>query len=132
MFLKFKKHSGHFNLFLLLICLAFLPPVFSGYHISSDPPEKESAFKLTIDNIMQGEELVGTSPTGLMWSYDSQQVYFRWREPGAKTAGFYVLNLKDLKPKAISPEEMLKSPPLIPPVSVEPLAVLVSRLQPAV
>jgi len=117
MLLKFKKHSAHFNLFLLLTLLAFLPPLFSGHYLSSESPEKESAFKLTIDNIMQGEELVGTSPAGLMWSYDSQQVYFRWREPGAKTAGFYVLNLKDLKPKAISPEEMLKSPPLLPPAS---------------
>ncbi len=74
--------------------------------------ESATPFKLTIDNIMQGEELVGQSPSALMWSYDSQKLYFRWRKPGEKTAGFYALNPKELTPKQVTIDEILKNPPL--------------------
>ncbi len=108
--------------FLLLFWhfLVFQSSIFAGNNIpfiSGQSQEKLPAFRLTIDNIMQGEELVGTSPTAIMWSYDSQKVYFRWREPGSKTASFYTVNVKDLKPKTISLDEILKSPPLLSPVS---------------
>ena len=38
-------------------------------------------FDLTVDNIMRGELLVGTSPSQIRWSEDSRHVYFRWRNP---------------------------------------------------
>ncbi|MCX7972922.1 MAG: S9 family peptidase [Candidatus Aminicenantes bacterium] len=102
----------------LLIILLIWPSIVFGHNslfLSSDEAqEKVTPFRLTIDNIMQGEELVGTSPTAVMWSYDSQKLYFRWRDPKDKTAGFYMVNLKDLKPKATTIEEIFKSPPIIP------------------
>ena len=44
---------------------------------------KPAAFRLTIDNIMRGEEMIGTSPSDVQWSYDSRILYFRWKKPGA-------------------------------------------------
>lgn len=114
-----KKKSISPIFFCLWLFLAFNPSILgiknSSSDILRDPQEKLSAFKLTIDNIMQGEELVGTSPSALMWSFDSQKIYFRWREPSSKTVGFYTLNLKELKPKPTNLDEILKSPPYIPP-----------------
>jgi dipeptidyl aminopeptidase/acylaminoacyl peptidase len=45
-----------------------------------------TAFALTIDNIMRGPELYGTSPSRVRFSDDSRQVYFRWKRPGVDTA----------------------------------------------
>jgi dipeptidyl aminopeptidase/acylaminoacyl peptidase len=42
-------------------------------------------FKLTVENIMRGPELVGTSPSNVRFSADGRQVYFRWRRPGLDT-----------------------------------------------
>ena len=54
-------------------------------------------FDLSVQNIMRGPELVGTSPRSLggggffggarfSWSPDSRYVYFRWQQPGVDTA----------------------------------------------
>ena len=55
-------------------------------------------FDLTVQNIMRGQELVGSSPRPLggggyfrggmahTWSPDSRYVYFRWEQPGVDTA----------------------------------------------
>lgn len=114
---KTMRNSFMSIMLLKLLILLFIGPYFHLAYSTPSPlaeelQERSSSFKLTIDNIMQGEELVGTSPSQVMWSHDSQKIYFRWRDPKGKTPGFYVVNLKDLKPKAISFEEILKSPPL--------------------
>ena len=41
-------------------------------------------FALTVDNIMRGPELVGYEPAQPRWSYDSEHVYFQWKEHTAK------------------------------------------------
>ncbi|HEX5520997.1 MAG TPA: prolyl oligopeptidase family serine peptidase [Longimicrobiaceae bacterium] len=38
-------------------------------------------FRLTVENIMRGELLVGTSPSEVRWAEDSRTVWFRWRDP---------------------------------------------------
>ena len=43
-------------------------------------------FQLTVENIMRGADLVGTSPSNVRFSADGRYVYFRWRSPGADTA----------------------------------------------
>jgi dipeptidyl aminopeptidase/acylaminoacyl peptidase len=47
----------------------------------SAPASRDSAFDLSVENIMRGELLVGRSPDEVRWSPDSRHVYFRWREP---------------------------------------------------
>jgi dipeptidyl aminopeptidase/acylaminoacyl peptidase len=37
-------------------------------------------FALTIDNIMRGPALVGYEPAQPRWSYDSQHIYFQWKQ----------------------------------------------------
>jgi dipeptidyl aminopeptidase/acylaminoacyl peptidase len=41
-------------------------------------------FALTIDNIMRGPGLVGYEPAQVRWSFDSQRVYFQWKQAGDK------------------------------------------------
>ena len=75
--------------------------------------EKAAAdFKLTIDNIMRGEELVGAGPSGVTWSHDGNELYFRWKKPGEKTAEFYAMSKTDPAPRKITAGEMMKRPPL--------------------
>lgn len=75
---------------------------------STEKPE----FKLTIDNIMKGPELVGSAPSNPMWSVDGSKLYFRWQKPGEKRAQFYAISKSNLIPQKITPEEILKCPPL--------------------
>src|ERR1035441_2933846 len=37
-------------------------------------------FALTIDNIMRGPALVGYEPAQPRWSYDSEHIYFQWKQ----------------------------------------------------
>lgn len=41
-------------------------------------------FNLTIDNIMRGPALVGFEPAQVRWSFDSQLVYFQWKQASDK------------------------------------------------
>jgi dipeptidyl aminopeptidase/acylaminoacyl peptidase len=42
-------------------------------------------FPLTVESIMRGPDLVGTSPFNVQFSADGRYVYFRWRQPGTDT-----------------------------------------------
>jgi len=70
-----------------------------------------SSQKLSITEIMKGEEFVGTSPSFIMWSVDSQYVYFRWKNPEEKEISLYRLSPVKLKPEKIKIEDMLAHPP---------------------
>ena len=59
----------------LLIALALLCP-FSL---------RAQGFRLTVENIMRGPDLVGVSPSNGRFSADGKYVYFRWRSPGLDT-----------------------------------------------
>jgi len=74
------RNSGlryHFLLtrkFLLLLALAlFLAQA-----------QSTGQFALTIDNIMRGTALVGYEPAQPRWSYDSQHIYFQWKQSTEK------------------------------------------------
>lgn len=49
------------------------------------------AGQLTIDQIMEGTDFIGTSPSQVRWAGDSDRIYFRWREPGQEDSATYVI-----------------------------------------
>ena len=49
-------------------------------------PPAAATFDLSIENIMRGPELYGTSPSRVRFSDDARFVYFRWRRPEVDTA----------------------------------------------
>ena len=72
------------------------------------------AFELTVDSIMRGPDLVGYPPTGVYWSQDSRQVYFRWKragEPRLKETDLYVVNADGTGLRRLSEDEARKAPP---------------------
>ncbi|HNB70912.1 MAG TPA: prolyl oligopeptidase family serine peptidase [Acidobacteriota bacterium] len=81
--------------------------------------EKETAskpaFALTIDNIMRGPDLVGTTPTQVRWSRDSQKVYFSWKEPGEpreKDPDTFMVNRDGSNLQRLSEADARNAPPI--------------------
>jgi len=96
----------------LLLTVLFLLTI-SVWSLSLPAQEaKPVPFRMTIDNIMRGEEMIGQSPTEVQWSYDSQILYFRWKAPQEKEAALYALDRGRLVPRKITTEEMMKRPPV--------------------
>ena len=50
------------------------------------------AMTLTIDSIMRGPALVGSSPSNIRWSKDSSKIYFSWQKAGAENSATFVVN----------------------------------------
>jgi hypothetical protein len=65
------------------------PP--SGPATPAKPPTGPMSM-LTVDSIMRGPKLVGTSPTAVRWSKDSSKIYFTWQKAGDDQSGTYVVN----------------------------------------
>jgi dipeptidyl aminopeptidase/acylaminoacyl peptidase len=64
----------------MMACLArkfFLPFTLAVFFAQAQPAEH---FALTIDSIMRGPALVGFEPAQARWSYDSEHVYFQWKQ----------------------------------------------------
>jgi dipeptidyl aminopeptidase/acylaminoacyl peptidase len=77
-----------------------------------DVPAKP--FALTVDSIMRGPRLVGYPPSGVYWSQDSQQIYFRWKradEARLKEMSLYVVNRDGTGLRRLSDEEAKQAPP---------------------
>jgi len=74
----------------------------------------EEPFELTIDSIMKGPDLVGTSPSSVMWSTDGKNLYFRWKKTDEEQIEFYFISISDPTPKKTTIDEILKNPPIIP------------------
>jgi dipeptidyl aminopeptidase/acylaminoacyl peptidase len=53
---------------------------------------KPAVMAMTIDSIMRGPALVGSSPTNIRWSKDSSRIYFSWQKAGAENSGTFVVN----------------------------------------
>jgi dipeptidyl aminopeptidase/acylaminoacyl peptidase len=70
------------------------------------------AFKMTIENIMRGADLVGTEPSGIAWSVDGTKLYFRWKKPTEKQAEWYFITKQNLTPQKTTAAEMQKLPAL--------------------
>ncbi|MDH5706400.1 MAG: S9 family peptidase [Candidatus Aminicenantes bacterium] len=99
----FKK-----QLFFLLVLVLLIT---GAVHTQEKSPEP-AKFELTIDNIMKGEELIGTAPSNIMWSVDGSRLYFRWTKPGEERSEFYAITPSNLTPQKIEAEDLLKLPPL--------------------
>jgi len=80
--------------------------------VQTQTAKPASPFKMTIDNIMRGAELVGTEPSGVAWSVDGTKLYFRWKKPGEKQADWHFLTKTNLTPQKTTAEEMQKLPPV--------------------
>jgi dipeptidyl aminopeptidase/acylaminoacyl peptidase len=60
---------------------------------------------LTVDSIMRGPKLVGSSPSGLRWSKDSSKLYFTWQKAGDERSSTYVVNRDGSGLRALSTDE---------------------------
>ncbi len=90
----------------LPLCCLFLLPVC----LLAQPKPRPV---LTLDAIMQDPKLaVGTSPSGIFWSDDSQTIYFNWNPERAKGDSLYKIVLTgDRKPVKVSMAERRMLPP---------------------
>ena len=70
-----------------------------------------SKFKLTVDSIMRGPDLVGWPQTSLRWSADSRTLYFEWRKPGEDEASTYAVGRDGGQPVKLSDDEVKNIPP---------------------
>ncbi len=73
-------------------------------------------FALTIDNIMRGPALVGFEPAGPRWSYDSEHVYFQWKQHTDKEAApmdTYVANRDGSGLRKLTDAEVRQLPPAV-------------------
>ena len=52
---------------------------------------RSQSIRLTIDQIMEGADFSGTSPSDVRWSVDGKSVYFRWKKAADKTEALYVV-----------------------------------------
>jgi dipeptidyl aminopeptidase/acylaminoacyl peptidase len=52
--------------------------------LQARPQAGKPNFALTVDNIMRGPGLVGYEPAAVRWSYDSEWLYFQWKQYGDK------------------------------------------------
>jgi dipeptidyl aminopeptidase/acylaminoacyl peptidase len=83
--------------------------------------EPQAGGRLAIDTIMKGEDFVGSPPTGLAWAIDGKTLYFRWKKPGDKEAGYYAVTTANKVPRKVAPEEFLKLPPLPAQAATSPI-----------
>jgi len=54
---------------------------------------------LTVEKIMRDPKWIGTSPTGVSWSYDSKYVYFNWNPEKAVTDSLYYISKENPVPQ---------------------------------
>ncbi len=95
----------HFTKKLLIfvsLCFLSLSP-FSFLYAQSD---------LTIEQIMQGEKFVGTSPSGIFWSPDSKYVYFNWNPDQKVLEDTYRLPIEppNIKPQIVDDTTYIQLP----------------------
>jgi dipeptidyl aminopeptidase/acylaminoacyl peptidase len=71
-------------------------------------------FSLTVDNIMRGPALVGYPPAQIRWSFDSQRIYFEWKQAGDKRDApldTYVVDRDGTPPRKLTDAEAKQAPP---------------------
>ena len=56
------------------------------------PAASATATMLTVDSIMRGPKLVGSSPSQIRFSRDSSKIYFAWQKAGDERSATYVVN----------------------------------------
>ena len=71
---------------------------------------KPVPFTLTVDNMMKGDKLIGSSPTAVRWAPDSSKIYFSWQKPSEDRANTYSVNRDGSDLKQLTPEEVRQIP----------------------
>jgi dipeptidyl aminopeptidase/acylaminoacyl peptidase len=74
-------------------------------------PKNHVPFQLSIDSIMSGPKLVGTSPAFVRWAPDSSKVYFSWQKPGEDRASTYSVNPDGTGLRQLGADEERRLPP---------------------
>ena len=54
--------------------------------------------KLTIDQIMEGENFIGHAPSNVFWSDNGQKIYFNWNPEKQPQSSLYFIAVKNGKP----------------------------------
>ncbi len=54
---------------------------------------------LTVEKIMRDPKWIGSSPSGLSWSYDSRYLYFNWNPDKSYSDSLYFITREDTHPK---------------------------------
>jgi len=67
--------------------------------------------RLSIDQIMEGADFSGTTPSDLRWSVDGKSVYFRWKKATDKKDAMYVVPADGGIPRRLSDDEERMAPP---------------------
>lgn len=78
-------------------------------------PVPAQTLKLTVDEIMRGPGLYGTTPTGVRWSGDGRRVYFEWKQwsdPVENEADTYVASRDGSGLRKLTGEERRQAPPV--------------------
>jgi len=73
--------------------------------ISVQGQQTKSISRLTIDQIMQGNAFIGTSPSNISWSEDGKKIYFLWNPAQAKSDSLYVANADGKNIRKVSQSE---------------------------
>ena len=87
-------------------------------------------FSLTVDNIMRGPALVGYEPAQIRWSYDSQRVFFQWKQAADKPSApldTYVVGRDGSPPRKLSDAETKQAPPAYGDISRDQRLTVFSR-----
>jgi dipeptidyl aminopeptidase/acylaminoacyl peptidase len=97
----------------VLIGKVILPIALALFVFQARTAEK---FSLTVDNIMRGPSLVGYPPAQVRWSYDSQRVFFQWKQAGDKRDApldTYVVGRDGAPPRKLTDAEAKQAPPFM-------------------
>lgn len=60
---------------------------------------------LTIEQIMSNPSWIGTSPSNVFWSTDSQSIYFNWNPDKAEEESLYLISLEDHVPRKVDADK---------------------------
>lgn len=112
-----KRLAGYLTVGALVAAQAFPGLAQQKLAGSSSPAggPGDGKFQLTIDNIMRGPGLVGYEIQDVRWSFDSQRIYFGWKqasEPREKENDTYVVNKDGTGLAKLSEEDAKKAPPV--------------------
>jgi dipeptidyl aminopeptidase/acylaminoacyl peptidase len=72
---------------------------------------RSQSIRLTIDQIMEGPDFSGTSPSDVRWSVDGMSVYFRWKKAADKKEALYVVAADGGTIRKLTDDEGRLAPP---------------------
>src|SRR5699024_12192507 len=68
----------------------------------------QSIDSLTIEKIMSDPKWIGSSPSGVFWSSDAENIYFNWNPDREESDSLYTVSLSDPEPKKVSAEDRMR------------------------